>query len=112
MQRNPIFLRFFRGGGGGGVRTSSAKKNYIFVIFQGAWGGRGSGPLVPPLDLPMATKELTGTCMLLILSLLAATCRLLLTFANSLTQIRIKRTGVLIGIQTICHSDSVPERFF
>ena len=31
-----------------GIRTSIAKKPYIFVIFQG--GGGVSGPPVPPLD--------------------------------------------------------------
>ena len=32
-----------------GIRTSIAKKPYIFVIFRGGGGG-GSGPPVPPLD--------------------------------------------------------------
>ena len=34
-----------------GIRTSIAKKPYIFVIFQGE-----PDPLPPPLDPPMLTK--------------------------------------------------------
>ena len=37
-----------------GIRTSIAKKSYIFVIFQG--GGRGSDP-VPPMDPRMALSK-------------------------------------------------------
>ena len=34
-----------------GIRTSTAKKPYIFVIFQVGGGGGGvSGPPIPPLD--------------------------------------------------------------
>ena len=33
--------------------------------------------------------------------------RLLILFAN-----RLDRTSVLIWIQPVCHSDSIPERFF
>ena len=39
-------------------------------------------------------------------------CRLPITFQTVWTQIRTDRTLVLIWIQTYCHSDSVPERFF
>ena len=37
-----------------GIRSSIAKKPYIFVIFQGGGGG-GSGSPVSTLDPPMAT---------------------------------------------------------
>ena len=49
-----------------GIRTSIAKKPYIFVIFQGGGGGGGgggeggSGPPVPPLD-PHMHSLLTTT---------------------------------------------------
>ena len=38
-----------------GIRTSIAKKPYIFVIFQGGWGG--PDPLFPPLDPHMMCKS-------------------------------------------------------
>ena len=41
-----------------GIRTSIAKKTYIFVIFQG--GGGGSDPLFPPLDPHMPCIEFCG----------------------------------------------------
>ena len=42
-----VALWFFKG-----IRTSIAKKPYIFVIFRGGGGGGGVRPLVPPLDPP------------------------------------------------------------
>ena len=38
--------------------------------------------------------------------------QLLLTFANSGTQIRPDKTSGLIWIQTVCHSDDIPDFFF
>ena len=48
----------------------------------------------------------------LTLSLLAVTCHMLINFTNSLDLDQMERTSVLIWIQTVQHSDSVPERTF
>ena len=53
-----------------GIRTSIAKKPYIFVIFQ-----RGSGPPAPPLDPPMLLHVICGSYRI-ILHVFFVACRI------------------------------------
>ena len=39
-------------------------------------------------------------------------CHLLITFANSLDPDQDRQTSDLISIQTVSHTDGIPERFF